>query len=62
MKKKLKGRPDNLFHPVAKDFGAHGRFDAIAHQQSAFLWLVKHRTGVRITILLLIIVIILLLV
>jgi len=28
------GRPDNLWHPVAGDHGAHGRFDARAHRRS----------------------------
>ena len=29
-----RGRPDNLYHPVEGDFGAHGRFDAEAHSWS----------------------------
>ena len=32
------GRPDNLFEPVAGDFGAHGRFDARARPASWQLW------------------------
>ncbi|MBS0351308.1 MAG: SDR family oxidoreductase [Proteobacteria bacterium] len=60
----IKDRADNLFEPVNKDFGIHGRFNATAHQHSLFLWFVKHRTGIRIgfSILGLIILLILLLV
>jgi short-subunit dehydrogenase len=36
-------RRDNLFEPVLGDFGAHGRFDRIAHPASAQLWLTTHR-------------------
>ena len=28
------GRPDNLYQPVERDAGAHGRFDAEAHERS----------------------------
>src|ERR671922_802387 len=31
-------RPDNLFEPVPRDPGAHGRFDAEAHPRSAQFW------------------------
>ena len=36
-------QPDNLFHPLAKDFGAHGTFDARARAQSVQFWLDRHR-------------------
>lgn len=36
-------RPDNLFTPVSRDYGAHGRFDARARSSSAEWWLMKHR-------------------
>jgi NAD(P)-dependent dehydrogenase (short-subunit alcohol dehydrogenase family) len=36
-------RPDNLWSPVAGDHGAHGRFDALAHEGSAQVWLSAHR-------------------
>jgi NAD(P)-dependent dehydrogenase (short-subunit alcohol dehydrogenase family) len=36
-------RPDNLWHPVAGDHGAHGRFDAQAHDSSAQVWLNTNR-------------------
>ena len=36
-------RPDNLFAPVPRDYGAHGRFDARARSSSAESWMVKHR-------------------
>jgi hypothetical protein len=36
-------RPDNLFEPVPRDPGAHGRFDAEAHPRSAQFWATKHR-------------------
>jgi short-subunit dehydrogenase len=35
--------PDNLWNTVPGQFGAHGRFDAIAKPQSAQLWLATHR-------------------
>jgi NAD(P)-dependent dehydrogenase (short-subunit alcohol dehydrogenase family) len=38
-------RPDNLFAPVARDHGAHGRFDAEAKAASAQLWLTRHRAA-----------------
>ncbi|HEY8049357.1 MAG TPA: short-chain dehydrogenase, partial [Ramlibacter sp.] len=39
-------RPDNLYAPVPGDHGAHGRFDAQAHDFSAQWWLNRNRTGV----------------
>jgi short-subunit dehydrogenase len=39
-------RPNNLFHPVPGDFGAHGRFDATAAQRSPALWISIHRRSV----------------
>lgn len=36
-------KPDNLWKPVSKDAGAHGRFDNRAHGQSAQLWATTHR-------------------
>ena len=36
-------RADNLWQPVAGDHGAHGRFDAQAHETSGQLWLSTHR-------------------
>jgi NAD(P)-dependent dehydrogenase (short-subunit alcohol dehydrogenase family) len=36
-------RPDNLFTPVPRDYGAHGRFDSRASSTSAEWWMVKHR-------------------
>jgi len=36
-------RPDNLFRPVAGDFGAHGNFDDRASGFSLQFWLDKHR-------------------
>jgi NAD(P)-dependent dehydrogenase (short-subunit alcohol dehydrogenase family) len=41
-------RRDNLSHPVddARDFGAHGRFDARAHNYSWQVWLTEHRGAV----------------
>jgi short-subunit dehydrogenase len=35
-------RPDNLFEPVHRDAGAHGRFDAGARRSSAMLWMLMH--------------------
>jgi NAD(P)-dependent dehydrogenase (short-subunit alcohol dehydrogenase family) len=40
------GRKDNLWQPVPGDHGAHGRFDAQAHAESAQYWLTTHRTEV----------------
>src|SRR5207249_6430224 len=36
-------RPNNLWSPLPRDFGAHGRFDTRAHTRSAQLWLTTHR-------------------
>ena len=36
-------RPDNLWHPLPGDHGAHGRFDARAHSFSLQLWLTTRR-------------------
>jgi hypothetical protein len=36
-------RPNNLWAPVEGDFGAHGRFDAIARTRSLQIWLSEHR-------------------
>ncbi|MGH9466444.1 MAG: SDR family oxidoreductase [Terriglobales bacterium] len=37
------GRPDNLWHPVEGDYGAHGRFDDRARAQSRELAIALHR-------------------
>lgn len=37
------GRRDNLYEPVPGDHGAHGRFDALAHADSAQHWANTHR-------------------
>ncbi|MGH9412410.1 MAG: SDR family oxidoreductase [Terriglobales bacterium] len=37
------GRPDNLWHPVEGDRGAHGRFDGRARVHSRELWVALHR-------------------
>jgi len=37
-------RPHNLWTPVPGDHGAHGRFDAIAHDTSVQLWVSQHRS------------------
>ena len=41
-------RPDNLFEPVDadRDFGAHGRFDAIARRAAWEPWVARHRASV----------------
>lgn len=36
-------RPDNLWHPVPGDHGAHGAFDARAHWHSPQVWATEHR-------------------
>jgi short-subunit dehydrogenase len=36
-------RPNNLWHPVPGEVGAHGRFDAIARERSPQIWLSEHR-------------------
>ena len=45
------GRPDNLWHTVDGDAGAHGRFDAEAHAGSVQLWLNRNRFGVVVAVL-----------
>jgi short-subunit dehydrogenase len=35
--------PDNLYQPVPRDYGAHGRFDKRASGWSAQFWLTRHR-------------------
>lgn len=39
-------RKDNLFEPVPGDFAAHGRFDDVAHDTSAQMWLNRNRNAV----------------
>jgi hypothetical protein len=39
----IPGRPDNLFAPMARDFGTHGRFDAEARPVSWQFELLSHR-------------------
>ncbi|MEO5810776.1 MAG: SDR family oxidoreductase [Rhodanobacter sp.] len=39
-------RPDNLFEPVDRDFGTHGRFDDRSRKFSVQLWANTHRRGV----------------
>lgn len=38
-------RPDNLYAPVEVDAGAHGPFDARAHERTLQPWLARHRGG-----------------
>ena len=38
-------RPVNLWEPVGRDEGAHGRFDGEAKARSLQLWATKHRRG-----------------
>jgi NAD(P)-dependent dehydrogenase (short-subunit alcohol dehydrogenase family) len=38
-------RPDNLWHALPGDRGAHGRFDAEAHRTSTHFWLTRRRTA-----------------
>ena len=38
-------REDNLHAPVRRDFGAHGRFDAQAHEASVQHWANTHRAA-----------------
>jgi len=38
-------QPDNFWEPVQADLGAHGQFDALAHDFSLQLWATKHRTS-----------------
>lgn len=44
-------RPDNLFEPVDRDFGTHGRFDDRAHGFSPQLWANMHRKTVALGVL-----------
>lgn len=46
-------RPDNLFQPVLRDMGSHGRFDARARPFSRQLWLNERRHWVVLAIVLL---------
>jgi hypothetical protein len=50
-------RPDNLFESVPGLFGAHGRFDNRARNDSIFFQLTKHRSTVLILILTIIMVV-----
>jgi NAD(P)-dependent dehydrogenase (short-subunit alcohol dehydrogenase family) len=43
-------RADNLWAPLPGDRGAHGRFDACAHDKSPQLWLTQHRGAVAVGI------------
>lgn len=36
-------RPDNLFEPLPGDYGAHGVFGEMAHDQAATTWLANHK-------------------
>ncbi|MFZ0242727.1 MAG: SDR family oxidoreductase [Desulfobacterales bacterium] len=36
-------RPENLYHPVAADYAAHGEFDRQAHGRSLQFWMTTHR-------------------
>ena len=40
------GRPDNLFEPIDRDFGTHGRFDDRSRHFSPQLWANTHRKTV----------------
>ena len=42
------GREDNLHAPVARDLGAHGRFDAVALPRSAQHWANTHRGAIAV--------------
>ena len=37
--------PDNLYEPVPRDYGAHGRFDEVAKGWSTQFWLTRHRSS-----------------
>jgi NAD(P)-dependent dehydrogenase (short-subunit alcohol dehydrogenase family) len=39
-------QPDNLFRPLAGDFGAHGAFDSRAKERSFQFWLASHRYAI----------------
>lgn len=45
-------RPDNLFEPLDRDMGSHGRFDSEARDHSRQLWMTMHRGAVATTALL----------
>jgi short-subunit dehydrogenase len=40
------GRPDNLWSPPPGDYGCHGSFDALAHDNSPLLWLSRFRARI----------------
>jgi NAD(P)-dependent dehydrogenase (short-subunit alcohol dehydrogenase family) len=48
-------RPDNLWHPIPGDRGAHGTFDARATDRTPQLWANEHRVAVALAALTLII-------
>jgi short-subunit dehydrogenase len=48
-------RPNNLWHPVPGDHGAHGAFDARANNWSPQLWTSEHRSSVALAALTLLI-------
>jgi len=43
-------RPNNLWHPVPGDHGAHGAFDARANDSSPQLWTSEHRGWIAATV------------
>ena len=45
-------RPDNLFQPVDRDMGSHGRFDSQAQSHSWQLWATMHRGAIATAVLL----------
>lgn len=45
-------RPDNLFQPVDRDMGSHGRFDSEAQSHSWQLWATMHRGAIATAVLL----------
>jgi hypothetical protein len=47
-------RPDNLWHPVPGDHGAHGRFSSSAERWSPLLWVMTHRAAFGVALLALI--------
>lgn len=44
-------RPDNLFQPVDRDIGSHGRFDSQAKSHSWQLWATMHRGAIAAAVL-----------
>jgi short-subunit dehydrogenase len=48
-------RSNNVWEPVAGDHGAHGTFDAIAHDHSIFLWLVIYKNYLFLILLIIVI-------